>query len=375
MPWPLPAPGDISNRAAAVYEAEFARIYALRNPGAPPAVVDARSPNSTLAVHGRVIELSDWDIYLYQARLAQELMPDTAQDWLARHGSIWNVPQDQPTAAAGNVIVVGQADQVVAADETLSLQSALYTTTAAGTLSNTGTGSLPIQAVVAGSAGNLAAGTVLTFVTPVPGLNPQTAAVDADGISDGQDLESPDSWRSRIVARIRQRGAGGSGNDYIQWVGEVLQSAIVRPTQLSLGNVNVYVAIKQGAGLPARVPTLTELGVVTAYVTDAMARKPLGMSVFVTPFALPAVDVTLAMTPNTLPVQGAATTALQLFFASNPAIQQAGTSDYVLPMSNLDAALSNASGETFHDRSAPSSDLTFTVGQLPILGNLSFGGS
>ena len=359
MPWPLPAPGDIAARAAGVYEAEFARIYALRNPTKPPAVVDARSPNSTLAVHGRVIELSDWDIYLYQARLAQELMPDTAQDWLARHAAIWSVPRDQPTAAGGNVLVVGANNLEIPGLQTLSAPSgALYTSTAAGTLSNTGTGSLAVTANLPGSAGDLPAGTVLEFVVPVPGLNPQTATVDSNGITGGQDLETIDSWRARILARIRQRGAGGSASDYIQWTGEVLQNALVRPTQLSLGNVNVFLAMKQapvnGVPQPPRVPTTEELAVLTAYLTDANLRKPLGMSVFVTAFALVPVDVTLAMTPNTVPVQDAATAALQLYFASNPAILAADGVSWVLAMSNLDAALSNASGAGATTISLPS---------------------
>jgi uncharacterized phage protein gp47/JayE len=374
--WPIPAPGDISSRAASVYEVEFARIWALRNPAAPPAVVDARSPNSTLAVHARVAELSVTDTWLYLASNAKELMPDTAWRWLSRHAAVWNVPRVQPTQAAGPVTVVGSPNQVVAGGETLSLAGAIYTTTTAGTLSNTGTGTLEISAAVAGSAGNLDAGVVLGFVTPVPGLNPQTATVASDGISDGQDLEPIEDWRQRILERIRERGAGGSGEDYTQWVGQVLENAIVQPVQLSLGNVNVFLAINQGGGLPPRVPTDTELDVVTAYLTDAGQRKPLGMSVYVTPFTLIPVDVTIALTPNTVPVQLAATGALQLYFATLPgAAQSSGGSAWIMPMSNLDAALSNGSGETYHDRSAPSADQTYTAGQLPILGTLDFGAS
>jgi uncharacterized phage protein gp47/JayE len=374
--WPIPAPGDISNRAASVYEVEFARIYALRNPTAPAAVVDARSPNSTLAVHARIAELSVTDAWLYLASNAKELMPDTAWRWLSRHAAVWNVPRDQPTSAAGSVTVLGAPSLIVAAGEALSVSSgALYTTTAAGTLSNTGTGTLAIAANLAGSAGNLAAGVVLEFVVPVEGLNPQTATVIGDGITDGQDLEPIEDWRQRILQRIRFRGAGGSAQDYTQWVGEVLQNAICQPVQLSLGNVNVFLAMSQGSGLPPRLPTDTEIEVVTAYLTDATKRKPLGMSVFVTAFTLVPVNVAIALTPNTVPVQAAATAALQLFFAGAPDMLPSGGGTWILPMSNLDAALSNGSGETYHDRTAPSADQTYSAGQLPILGTLTFGGS
>jgi len=369
MPWPLPAPGDISGRAAGVYEREFARIYALRNPGAPPAIVDARSPNSSLAVHGRVIELSGWDIYLYQGRLAQELMPDTAVDWLPRHAAIWGVPQDQPTAAAGNVVAtsVGPVDTVVAIGTNMTAPTGvLYTTTAAVTLPASGTVSLPVVAVSAGSAGNLPTGTVLTFVSAVDGLAPQTAAVDANGITDGQDIEAFASWRARILQRIQQRGGGGTITDYIQWTGQVLQNAMLNPLQLSLGFVNVIMAVNQGPTLPPRVPTDTELAVVAGYLNDATQRKPLGVTVYVTAATLVAVNFALQMNPNTVTVQNAALAVLALWFYSNAEI--GGT----LEMSQIDAALSNGSGEVSHDRSAPSSDETFTSVQLPILGTVTF---
>jgi uncharacterized phage protein gp47/JayE len=368
MTWPLPAPGDISARAAGIYEAEFARIWLLRNPGAPVPVVDARSPNSTLAVHGRVLEASAWDLYLYQSRLALELMPDTAQDNLPRFGSIWGVPQDQPAPASGNVLVTGQAGQPetdVPAGEVLSSPTgALYATTAAVTVPAGGGASLPVTASVSGAAGNLGADTVLSFVSGIAGLNPQTATVDENGITGGLDLESTDSWRARIIARIRQRGGGGTLSDYQQWTNEVLPNGVVGQVS-EAGIVNIILAVMQ-PGLPARVPTISELNAVTAYLQDATNRKPLGMEVLVTPATLVPVPVTLVMNPDTAAIEGAATAALQAYFNA------AGSIGGTLRMSQLDAALSNGSGETSHDRIAPTEDLVFTATQLPVLGAVTF---
>jgi uncharacterized phage protein gp47/JayE len=64
-------------------------------------------------------------------------------------------------------------------------------------------------------------------------------------------------------------------------------------------------------------------------------------------------------------VAAAATTALQLYFASL-------TIQSMVDVSVLDAALSNNDGETSHDRISPAADLQFTGSQLPILGPITF---
>ena len=86
MSWPIPLPTDIADRAAGVLESEVSRVFQAQNPGAPPPPVDARSPTSVLAIYARTLGLTGFDLWLYQGRLAQELMVDTAVDWLWRHG-------------------------------------------------------------------------------------------------------------------------------------------------------------------------------------------------------------------------------------------------------------------------------------------------
>ena len=51
----------------------------------------------------------------------------------------------------------------------------------------------------AGSAGNLAAGTIITALAPVPGVRAVTNPIPADG---GSDAETPDSIRSSVPARL-----------------------------------------------------------------------------------------------------------------------------------------------------------------------------
>ena len=131
-------------------------------------------------------------------------MPDTAVKNLVRFANIYNVPQDQPVAASGNVIVSGAPNTPLPTDLTFTFRgsSVTYASTAGATIGSTGTVSVPVVATQTGTTGNLAAGATLTISSPVEGLTSQTGTVDQNGIANGANLESVTSWRSRILARI-----------------------------------------------------------------------------------------------------------------------------------------------------------------------------
>ena len=371
MPWPIPQPSDIADRAAAVYEVEYQRIYTLKNPHGPAAVVDARSPYSTLAVDARVLALAAFDLWTFLPRVAQELMVDTAADWLPRHAAIWGVPQIAAVAATGNAVFTAGATGVTVPSG-LALTApggAAYATTASVTIAANATGAVSIAASVAGAAGSLAPGTVLRLVNPLAGLAQQTAAVDSGGLT-GEDAESPDAWKARIKARIRRRGTGGNADDFVQWVGEVLPTAIVSATSPGIGQIVVCFAMPSGSTW--RVPTSPEIAAVTAYLNDASQRKPLGSPVVVVMGALlQSVDVTVSLNPNTVVNQAAALNALTaqlLTDAVIPDALHAGT----IYVSRLDAALSNADGEFSHERTLPAADATVPAYTIAVLGTVTF---
>ncbi len=368
MPWGIPQPAEIADRAAGVYELEFARVYGLLNPGVPPATVDARSPISTLAVHARVLGMTGFDLYMFIARLAEELMPDTAKDWLPRHGAIWGVPRVQPVAARGNLVLVGAHNLPIPADMPFGAPgNSLYDTINSGTIDNTGTIAIAVQAEVTGSVGNLAPGVTLTAVSPLGGLISQSGTIDSNGVTGGADIEDEEHWRARILARIRQRGAGGDANDFMQWTQEVLPGALVLPFSPGVGLISVAIAMPTAT--TPRVPTSTELTEASDYLNDATNRKPLGAPV-VDVFAatLQPVDFTLHLMPDTPAIRQATTNVLGLYFA-------AGDIDIgsTLDVSRSDAAISNAFGGFAFDRIAPSGDVAPSTGtSLLTLGTVTF---
>ena len=82
MALPMPAPGDIAARGAAVFEQAL--------PG-----IDARTPNTVATTYTRVNEMTIFDLYLYLAYIQRELFVTTAQDYLPDHAAVWQVPRNQ----------------------------------------------------------------------------------------------------------------------------------------------------------------------------------------------------------------------------------------------------------------------------------------
>jgi len=90
MPWPIPQPVTIFNRAAAVYAAKF--------PGFQPT-----APNTVCGATARIVGMTGFDLYLYQGYIMQELFPDTTVDNLDRQCGIWGLTRIQAQASVGGI--------------------------------------------------------------------------------------------------------------------------------------------------------------------------------------------------------------------------------------------------------------------------------
>jgi uncharacterized phage protein gp47/JayE len=356
MTWPVPVAGAIASQAASVYES----TPALEG-------IDARSENSLAGASTKITEEAILDLYLFQANLAQELMPDTAQAYLSRHASIWGVPRLQPTGSRGNGSVTVTGPVVVPTGFTFTAPSGvIISTTAATSCPAAGTFTVPLAGSASdGSASNLAAGVVLQVVSPLAGLSPQAAIVaaasDGSGLSGGTDLEAIESWRARILARIRLPAMGGSNADYTTWSKEALDTVAyvqVISNWTGLGNVGVFIAM---AG--PRAPTTAEIAIVQAYLNIA---KPVTAAVFVLAATLVPTNFTLHLNPDTLAIRAAVTAALSLSFQTDA---QIGATLYY---SRFDAAISSVGGEYSFERTVPAGDVVPASTQLLTLGTITW---
>lgn len=344
MPWDLPTPDAIAARMAATLE------------GAIPGL-DARSPSRLASILTRAQALAASDLYLYQQFLAGEMFADTATE-VARHGAIWGVARNLATQAGGTVTLAGVTGTVVPALLALSAANGLtYLTQASVTLTGTSADTVAVLCSSAGSAGNLPAAAALTPVSPFAGL---AGATVATGGIVGQDDEALESWRARILRRIRLGPDYGQTGSYARAALGVpgVGYAAERPLWLGAGSVGVVVAM---AG--PRVPTTGELATVQAAL-DAM--RPVTANVLAVAASLLPVNLTIALNPDTVATRGAVQAALAAFFLSEGAI--GGT----LYRSRLIEAISSASGEYSHTLTLPAADVALTTAQLATLGTVSF---
>ena len=180
---------------------------------------DASVPNSVLRVmsdtQGALCHLT----LLYIDWLANQLLPDTAEtEWLDRHGQIWLVNADgsigrkQATYASGTVTFTGQAGAVVPVGTRLTAANTDYETTEAITIG--GPTEAPVQALDAGTIGNLEFGATMALVNTITNVDGTATVVVIEG---GFDTEGDEELRSRVLLRIQNPPMGGSQADYVRW--------------------------------------------------------------------------------------------------------------------------------------------------------------
>lgn len=344
MPWDLPGPDAIAARMAAALEGSI--------PG-----LDARSPNRLAAILTRAQALAAEDLYLYQQYLAGEMFADSAND-VARHGAIWGIQRNLATAAVGTVTLAGVAGTVVPALLALTAPNGLrYLTQASVTLTGTAADRVAVACATAGAAGNLPAGAALTPASPFAGL--AGATVFTGGII-GQDDEALETWRARILRRIRLGPDYGQAGSYARAALGVpgVGYAAERPQWLGPGSVGVVVAM---AG--PMVPSGGQLAAVQAAL-DAV--RPVTAQVQAVAASLLPVNVTLALSPDTVATRGAVQAALAAFFLGEGAL--GGT----LFRSRLSEVISSAAGEYSHGLSVPAGDVALGATQLATLGTVTF---
>jgi len=256
MPWPVPLPAEISSRAAGVYSG----IYEDFNP------TDA---NTVAGANCRIVAMTAYDIYQYQSYLMGELFPDTTIDNIDHHASVWGLTRIPPQASVGSGTVTGAETTpvpsgIVATD---SFGNAYVTTTAA-TVSG-GTATVSIGAASAGAQGNLAAGTVLTLLSPVAGLNPQSITILGDGSFSGT---------SGTVVPSGLAMVDSAGNAYTTTTGGTLESGSLvvdfaagstGMTSLVVGDVLTLLSPVSGLSVQSLTVALPGLSGGAAQETDA----------------------------------------------------------------------------------------------------------
>lgn len=316
-------------------------------------------------------------LHLYQAwKYDQGFAHLADDDQLDRHGQEVGVYRKAPTYASGVVLFTGTEGSPIEQGTLVQTSAQVeYQTTADAVVEFGGTVSVTITALVAGVAGNLDAGSTVSLVTPLPGIDPD--ATTAAGISGGSDLEGPEDYRARILYKKRNPPQGGADADYVIWATAVapVTDAWVFPNFPEANSVTVRVA---NYNTSPPVLTTDEVAGVLAYLTDR-TRKPVTADVRVASVQPSAVAVAAQLRPLNASTQAAATAELEnLFSAHGRDAGDPGAPGTTIARSQIQDAIAGATGVTgvrlvlVTQDGATVEDVAFTLNQVGVLASSTY---
>ena len=305
-----------------------------------------------------------WGLYVQCDWVNRQCFPQTAQgEYLDLHAQLRRVERREATAAEGvlrfTVDAAGAADREIAAG-TVCMTAGLtrFETIEAGTL-EAGETSVDIRAraLDAGSAGNVAAGTILQMAVAPVGVSRCTNPAAFTG---GTDREDDETLRARVLETYRRLPNGANAAFYQQGAlsfDEVAAAAVI-PRPRGVGSVDVVVSTAAGA------PSAELLEELEDYFE---ARREIAVDVQVRAPEMETVDVTVQVAAeegqDAQTVQDAVEAALRGWFDGRR-----------LGQSVLRAALGelvfHVEGVANYALTAPAADVAVEVDVLPRLGTL-----
>lgn len=296
---------------------------------------------------------------------ARNFLPDEQADaegverWARGYG-LWYL---EPTFAHGPAVAAGTPGAVLDAGSRMqSRAGAIYVLQDTLVLGSEG-GEATVQAEEPGATGNLPAGSVLTLLSPVPGVQ-ATLVVGAAGIAGGADAEQLQGLLARVQERMRNPPKGGHLDDYATWAKEA-HPAVTRAwaTEHEQGNGSVIVRVVcDNEATP--IPTEQVLAAVAAHIDK---RRPAGRrSVYVLPPEEEPINYDIRLNPDGSAIRVAVEAELRDLHRRE-AVPGGG-----LLISHIREAISTAPGENDHQLLAPLADVITTTGKLAVVGNITW---
>jgi uncharacterized phage protein gp47/JayE len=257
----------------------------------------------------RALCLAVLSLHYHLDGVFNNLLPDTAvAEHLVRWGVLVGVVCKPATAAykAAALRVVGTAGSTIPLHAALThADGTAFEIATAATVPALGYIDCDVVARTLGSVGrkhgeliNNAGGEILTFTTPPAGCN-AACELHLDIDEGGDDQESYEQLRIRILDRLRYAGMGGNANDYRAWELEqtYCQSAYVFPLRQGLGSVDVAF-LKGGSGAD-RIPTAGDVAAMQVVLDEV---RPVSIPDF---RVLTVVDQPTSVEVTVLPEDGA----------------------------------------------------------------------
>lgn len=332
---------------------------------------------SFLAVISRVLAGLAHLLFGFLAYIEKQAFLDTADDEevILRQGSLWGVPRKEATFAEFISSVTGTAGVVIPAGRVYRRSDGKeYTVVSEVTLTGSGD-EIELVASEQGAASEVQVNDVLSILSPIAGLNSNATVTSI--ITEPEDTESIDSYKARILDKIRNPPSGGAANDYIQWALAVpgITRAWVNPQGLGPGTVLVYVVSDDEDPITPSPAKITE---VFDYIEEL---RPVTANVTVVAPVLLPLNMTIQLKPNTTAVQNAIKAELEDLILRESSLAGSYQSPGVLNdgkilLSRINEAVSIAQGEEDHKitliNGVTPADVEPADGELVVLGTITW---
>ncbi len=296
--------------------------------------------------------------------LARQQFPQTSdREGIVNWADLRGLSRKAATFASGTADFVGQVSATIPDATQLTRDDGTkFKTIGAAAIGAGGSVSVPLRALDAGEIGNSDAGIELRLSSALAGVQ-STAVVEAPGIAGGVDAESDESLRDRTLAAWRTPVRGGAQADYVTWALEVagVTRAWCTPNVVGVGTVGLGFVVDDAAYGP--IPNAGDIALVLAYLQE---RRPVTAQLFVyAPIPLP-LDLTMTLVPNTATVQAAVEASIR------DLLRRVAEPGGTLLLSNIQEAISLATGETDHTLTSPVADVVAGAGELLVPGSFTY---
>lgn len=309
--------------------------------------------------------------------ISRQVFPDTAEaEYLKRWAEIWGIVRKEATFAELDITITGNPGGVVPINTIYQRSDAVqYHLDAEVTIPGGGSITGKIIAEDSGQNSNIDVAETVSLLSPIANVD-SDALIDAIVI-DAEDTESDDSYRARLLTRLRQPPLGGSANDYVQWALEVagVTRAWVLPLHLGAGTVGLSFVEDDEDPI---IPSGAKVTEVDDYVRE---RKPVtaDLTTFA-PVAAP-MSMTIKIKPNTIDVQDAVESELEDLIKRDAALAGAyktpsETHDGSILLSKINQSISIAVGIEDHEitliNGGAPANVTPDSGELVTLGAITW---
>jgi len=293
---------------------------------------------------------------------------------LERHGSEYGVLRDQGEKATGSTLITGTAGTSIPSGTEFQTADGLkYRSTAAAVIGAGGTESISLRAAEVGTDYNQDAGTTLTFVSPLANVN-SDSSVESGGITLGDNKESDEEYRARVLRRKQYPPHGGIAEDYITWMLEYpgVTRAWAIPEYNGIGTIGCAFVLDDEDNI---FPSETTREAVRDYIeshTDSVLGKTVGAPVTAWPGIIMiateafTVNVNAEIDPFTGSVQADAEANLEQLFRQNGGPQE------TITISQMYEAITTATGEIKSRITFPDDDVTAAGNQVHVLGDVTW---